>query len=127
MKVFTLSEANQTLLSIRPSLERIKELRAAIASFTSEAKTAASAAQFGGGGVESGSVYVNQICEFNDLTAEIEAEGVQVKDYGRGLIDFPSFREGRMVLLCWQFGEGDEIKWWHDLEAGFAGRQPIDS
>jgi hypothetical protein len=34
-------------------------------------------------------------------------------------------REGRVVLLCWQLGEGDRIEWWHDLETGFSGRQPI--
>ncbi len=40
-------------------------------------------------------------------TGELEALGVQLKDYGRGLLDFPSMREGRVVLLCWQLGEGD--------------------
>jgi hypothetical protein len=34
-------------------------------------------------------------------------------------------REGRVVLLCWQLGEGDQIGWWHEQEAGFAGRQPL--
>jgi len=30
-----------------------------------------------------------------------------------------------MVLLCWQMGEGDEVEWWHDLDAGFGGRTPL--
>jgi hypothetical protein len=37
----------------------------------------------------------------------------------------PSMRDGRVVLLCWKADEGDQIEWWHDLEAGFAGRQPL--
>ena len=41
------------------------------------------------------------------------------------LIDFPSPREGRIVYLCWQRGEPLEIRWWHEVEAGFAGRQPL--
>jgi hypothetical protein len=60
-----------------------------------------------------------------DQAGRLEALGVQLKDYGRGLIDFPSLREGRDVLLCWQMGEGDQLEWWHDTEAGFAGRRPL--
>jgi hypothetical protein len=58
-------------------------------------------------------------------TGELDALGIQLKDYMRGLIDFPSLRDGRIVLLCWYLGEGDRIEWWHDLEAGFAGRQSL--
>jgi len=57
--------------------------------------------------------------------ADLEALGVQLKDFERGLVDFPSLRDGRMVLLCWQMGEGDELEWWHDVDAGFAGRTPL--
>jgi hypothetical protein len=72
-----------------------------------------------------GSVYVKSLYELGKLTLEIDALGVQLKDYARGLIDFPAMRDGRVVLLCWQIGEGEEIEWWHDLETGFAGRQPL--
>jgi hypothetical protein len=50
--------------------------------------------------------------------------GVQVKDLDTGLLDFPSRREGEEVLLCWRVGE-DEIRFWHGLEEGFAGRKPL--
>ena len=43
---------------------------------------------------------------------------------GSGLIDFPALRRGETVLLCWQLGE-DEVAFWHGLEDGFAGRQPL--
>jgi hypothetical protein len=55
----------------------------------------------------------------------LESLGVQLKDYSQGLIDFPSMRDGRVVLLCWKADEGDQLEWWHDLETGFAGRQPL--
>jgi hypothetical protein len=42
-----------------------------------------------------------------------------------GLIDFPSLREERVVHLCWQRGEPLEIRWWHEVETGFASRQPF--
>ena len=47
-----------------------------------------------------------------------------MKDPERGLIDFYHERDGQVVYLCWQLGEPD-IEWWHDTEAGFAGRQPL--
>ncbi len=125
MKLFTLSEANQLIPEVRQSLLRIKVGYAEVAAYHESAKLAAEAAQKGGGGMESGSIYVQNLYELGRLTSEIEADGIQLKDYTRGLIDFPSMREGRVVLLCWQLDEGDEILWWHDIQAGFAGRQPI--
>lgn len=62
----------------------------------------------------------------NQLIEEIRAYGVELKDPRAGLIDFPSWRDGRLILLCWQLGEGCRIAWWHEVEAGFAGRQPLD-
>jgi hypothetical protein len=55
---------------------------------------------------------------------EVDEVGVQVKDIDTGLCDFLALRDGREVLLCWRFGER-EVGHWHDLETGFAGRQPI--
>jgi hypothetical protein len=55
---------------------------------------------------------------------EIQALGVVVKDLDTGLVDFPSVRDGRDVLLCWRLGE-DEVAFWHGYDDGFAGRQPI--
>ncbi len=75
--------------------------------------------------MESGSVYVKCLYEIGKLTTEFHELGIQLKDYSRGLIDFPSMRDGHVVLLCWQLGEDEQIEWWHEVEAGFAGRQPI--
>jgi hypothetical protein len=58
------------------------------------------------------------------LTVELASLGVQLKGIEEGLVDFPSERDGREVLLCWRLGE-DTIGWWHDLETGFPGRQPL--
>jgi hypothetical protein len=56
---------------------------------------------------------------------ELDELGVVVKDLDLGLLDFPALREGVEVELCWQVGE-DAVEHWHDLEAGFRGRKPID-
>jgi hypothetical protein len=125
MKIFTLEEANDLIPTVRPILLRIQARHNLISTFREASQAAAQAAQHGGGGMENGSVYVKSLYELGKLTLEIDSLGIQLKDYGRGLIDFPSMRDGRVVLLCWQLGEDDQIEWWHDLETGFAGRQPL--
>ncbi len=55
---------------------------------------------------------------------ELDQLGIQLKDRGIGLIDFPSEMDGRPVLLCWRLGE-PSVQFWHDIDAGFAGRQPL--
>jgi len=56
---------------------------------------------------------------------EIDATGVQVKDLDIGLLDFPFQLDGEIVLLCWKMGE-TEIRHWHTMDGGFAGRQTVD-
>src|SRR5579884_1624834 len=62
--------------------------------------------------------------EMNAVLQEIASLGCEVKDVDEGLVDFPHRREGRIVYLCWKRGE-DRIRFWHELSAGFAGRQPL--
>ena len=125
MKLFTVDEANDLIPVMRPKLEKIRKQYEKIAAYRSLVKAAAASAEFGGGGMESGSNYVKILYQIGKLTTEIGEIGVQIKDYSRGLIDFPCRRDGRVILLCWQLGEADEIEWWHEVEAGFAGRQPL--
>ena len=125
MKVFSVEEANALLPTVRGILLRIQRAHGRILSFQSAAKHAAEGAEQGGGGMPDGPRYVSLLIELSSRIGELETRGVQIKDYARGLIDFPTLRDGRVVLLCWQIGEGDQIEWWHDVEAGFAGRQPL--
>ncbi len=57
---------------------------------------------------------------------EVEAVGCEFKGFDAGLVDFYTLRDDRLVFLCWQVDEA-HITHWHELEAGYAGRQPIDS
>ncbi len=126
MKLFTVEEANELIPILRPKLEQIRAQYSSLAKFRKSAKLAANAAnEFGGGGMAGGTKYVNRLYEVGRIASEVHDLGVQLKDHSRGLIDFPSLKDGRVVLLCWQLDDADELKWWHDLEAGFAGRQPL--
>ena len=125
MKLFTVEDANALLPTVRGIVRRIQRAYRRVSAGQEGARAAAEGAGRGGGGMEGGSDYVLALTDLAEASGELEALGVQLKDYERGLIDFPTMRDGRVVLLCWQLGEGDELEWWHDLEAGFAGRQPL--
>lgn len=125
MKLFTLEEANALLPAVRDILRRIQSSRRRLSVYRNQAKLAAEGAEQGGGGMEGGGLYAKILTKLTDEMAELDGIGVQLKDFDRGLVDFPSLREGRVVLLCWQLGEGDQLEWWHDMDAGFAGRTPL--
>jgi hypothetical protein len=125
MKLFTVQEANALLPDVRIIVGKIQRAHRKLSQFRDEAKKAAEAAEQGGGGMAEGVAYAAVLTELMMRVSELEALGVQLKDFERGLIDFPSMRDGRVVLLCWQLGEGDELEWWHDVDAGFAGRTPL--
>jgi hypothetical protein len=125
MKLFTVAEANALIPSVRERLQEIQRSRRRLGAFRNEAKLAAEAADQGGGGIVGGFRYAHALTEFTNDLSQLEALGVQIKDFDRGLVDFPSLRDGRVVLLCWQLGEGDELEFWHDVDAGFAGRTPL--
>lgn len=125
MKIFTVQEANALLPEVRVIAGKIQRAHRQVSRYRDEAKKAAEAAEQGGGGMAAGIAYAVVLTQLTMQLSELEALGVQLKDFERGLVDFPSLRDGRVVLLCWQLGEGDELEWWHDVDAGFAGRTPL--
>ena len=125
MKIFTHEEADDLIPVVRPKLEEIKILYEQVGSLRESVKSAAMAAELGGGGIKNGSVYVKSLYEIGRITTELFQLGIQLKDYSRGLIDFPCLRNGQVILLCWQLGEDERIAWWHEMETGFAGRKPL--
>lgn len=64
------------------------------------------------------------IDRLNEFADELGSLGVELKDPIAGLVDFPAKLDGRDVYLCWKMGE-DDVAWWHELDAGFQGRQSL--
>jgi hypothetical protein len=62
--------------------------------------------------------------ELRGGVAGLAERDIVLRDLERGLVDFPALRDGHEVYLCWVEGEPD-IEFWHDLDAGFAGRQSL--
>lgn len=69
--------------------------------------------------------YEANMDRLSELVDELQAVGAELKDFEKGLLDFPSIFEGREVQLCWHQGE-EAVNFWHEVDAGFAGRQSID-
>jgi hypothetical protein len=122
MKIFTIEEANSLLPIARQIVVSIRKLHKNLSKYRDAAKIASELADRGGSGIEFGLHYAELVTSLTNRISELETLGIQLKDFERGLIDFPSLRDGRVVLLCWQIGEGDQLEWWHDVDAGFAGR-----
>ena len=62
--------------------------------------------------------------QLNTQLRRLQEMGVQIKDFERGLLDFPHLRDGREVFLCWELNE-DDIEFWHDIHTGYSGRERL--
>jgi hypothetical protein len=130
MRHFTPEEANAALGRVRPLVERMVAHRQAHAAALTRQEELETHIRGNGGGIppamlaEAAAEVEREARELARLVDEIAAHGAEVKDLDEGLIDFPALRQGETVLLCWRLGE-DEIRYWHRLEDGFAGRRPL--
>ncbi|HEY6447365.1 MAG TPA: DUF2203 domain-containing protein [Acidobacteriaceae bacterium] len=133
MKTFTLDEAQSLLPVLESLLNRAMEAKQAAQEL--EEKQQALMRRI----VDSGGLFIDVakvqkrkvtlealVQRAKDSLEEIDAIGVQIKDLEIGLLDFPCLLEGETVLLCWKRGEA-RIEFWHRMEEGFRGRQPIDA
>ncbi len=124
-QIFTLQQANETLIVIRPLMDEVQAIRRKIMTSQPEAWTAIEKS-VGNGGNRALSRMVQDFENLDALVHRILDTGVLIKDVNIGLLDFPALKDGREVYLCWQFGDGD-IAYWHEVDAGYAGRQPINT
>lgn len=123
-KTFTISEARAALPHLRRLIVVLRDERASLVRlhpFINEARAHAEQ----NGGSPYGELYLTHAFVFATTLDEVEQTGAIIKDFNAGLVDFPHEYEGRIVYLCWKLGE-DDLGWWHEIEDGFAGRQPID-
>jgi hypothetical protein len=114
MGLFTLSQARQSLAQLRPVLDEIVVVRADLVELSAGVPT-------GLGGLPERKAAEARL---NELMAEVQATGVELKGVAPLLVDFPADRDGVPVLLCWLEGEGS-LDWYHRVELGFAGRRRL--
>jgi hypothetical protein len=133
MRHFTPEEANDALAEVRPLVEQMVEHRRAHVEALARQEELEGRIRGNGGGIppatlaDAAADVEREARELARTIDEINEQGAQVKDVDEGLIDFPALRRGETVLLCWRLGE-DDIRYWHSIEDGFAGRRelPLD-
>jgi len=122
-RYFTRQEANDLLPVLKPLIKAMFHARDELLTLQPELQETLEKAINNGNSHVSRSA-LDAMSRLKDAVAKVHSFGVEVKDVNRGLIDFPSLRNGEIVYLCWIFGE-EQVGFWHTLEAGFAGRQPL--
>lgn len=126
---FTLDEANALLPRLSDILLQMRECKARHDQLQEKA------AEYSGRMSSNGHIIEKDVnetrqelqkaaAELSSLMERVQEMGCEVKDIDQGLIDFRTEHDGREVYLCWKLGEPD-IRWWHELESGFAGRRPL--
>jgi len=130
MRHFTPEEANAALAEVRPIVERMVTHRRAHVEALERQEKLEGRIRGNGGGIppatlaDAAEAVEREARALADTIDEIVEHGAEVKDIDEGLIDFPALRRGETVLLCWRLGE-DEIRYWHTVEEGFAGRREL--
>jgi hypothetical protein len=130
MRHFTPDEANEALAEVGPLVERMVEHRRAHVEALARQEELEGRIRGNGGGIPPATLAAASAeaeSEARGLARaidEIVEYGVEVKDIDEGLVDFPALRRGETVLLCWKLGE-DEVRYWHTVEDGFAGRREL--
>jgi hypothetical protein len=120
---YTLEEANAALERVEELLEGLRSARERLGD--REAREALSESAPANGGGAPGRTVSEGFLALRDALTELKEREIVLRDLDRGLVDFPSMRDGEEVYLCWQEGE-EEIGYWHDPDTGFAGREPVD-
>ena len=122
-KLFSPEEANALLPELASLLDEARSRRDAMREKVPDLRPILEAAPANGGG-KKGSEFGVDAYRLHLSLGRISELGVVLKDLDSGLLDFPHEREGRGVFLCWHPPE-ERIGFWHEIEAGYAGRRPL--
>lgn len=128
-RIFTVDEANDLLPEIMPLLLEMRARKVALDTALASLERLTPAMRLNGHAAEARELEVRIHTLTMELAAGVDhlgAQGIEVKSLDHGLIDFPALREGRVIFLCWRLGEGASIRFWHEIEAGFAGRRTLE-
>ena len=119
-KYFSVEEANSSLSYVRRIVDDITAVYQQIVEMRRKLEELGES-QFS---LSPDSEYEQLMDRLGLLVDELHGMGAELKDFEKGLVDFPSRQNDREVLLCWKQGE-DRIEHWHEVDSGYAGRQPI--
>jgi hypothetical protein len=131
LRTYTVEEANNELPRVRRIVAQIAELSALLPELEDQARIAQYESKRPGAGVEdqerqqqARDAVGGAELELLKAVANLNGMGIQLKGPLEGLIDFPSYREGELVELCWKLGE-ERVEHWHHIGEGYAGRRRL--
>jgi hypothetical protein len=119
---YTLEQAEAARPWVAERIERIQDALAEL--LAPAAQRALDEMDASAGGSWPGREAATAVLSLLTAATQLQAMEIVLRDADRGLVDFPSIRDGEEVYLCWQAGE-PRVAWWHEPDAGFAGRQPL--
>ncbi len=122
-KHFDVEEARQLLGSLRDTFGSIHTSRDQLLACEQRLakRLAKTGGDIGGGEVDA---LLRAMLAIHEGISKITSRGIQIQDLNLGLVDFPHLRDGREVFLCWEL-EDDDIKFWHEIESGYGGRERL--
>jgi hypothetical protein len=122
-RLFTVEEANACIPQLEAWLADMRELRERMEGLRELIEPVLSRAHLNSGS-RAASEFAAALHRYQAMTERITEEGIVVRDITTGLLDFPAWRDGRLVCLCWLSGE-EAVEHWHEMDTGFAGRQKL--
>ncbi|HET8980411.1 MAG TPA: DUF2203 domain-containing protein [Solirubrobacteraceae bacterium] len=122
---YTLEQAMAARAWVAERVGWVRAARARLVALGPRAINAIDGLDSESGGAYPGREVARSLVELSRAAGELEAVDIVLRDVDRGLIDFPAMRDGVEVYLCWLVDEEDTIAFWHEPEAGFAGRRPL--
>jgi hypothetical protein len=121
---YTIEQASAVRDWVAERVRRIQDARTTLVDHGPETTEALARLDAAAGGTYPGREVALPLAVLSLTLGELEAVEIVLRDVERGLIDFPAIRDGQEVYLCWLLDE-DEIGFWHEPDAGFAGRRPL--
>jgi hypothetical protein len=122
---YTLEQAMAVRGWVAERVGWVRDAQARLIALGPGASDAIEALDSDSGGAYPGREVARALVEISRTVGELDAVEIVVRDINRGLIDFPAMRDGVEVYLCWLVDDEESIGFWHEPEAGFAGRRPL--
>jgi hypothetical protein len=122
-RFFTVEEARQLLPSLKELMGQVMVISHRLEEYRDVVQQFADSASSNTGGPE-GTAYLDIVISLQSCLTQLQETGCVLKSLQDGLVDFPHLKEGREIYLCWKYGEED-IRFWHEVDEGFAGRTPL--
>ena len=119
---YTREEARDLLPQVRNWIRRLQTIEPKLKLSDQQISSVIQSGQDAGGALVHQSI--RNLAELREILFEFKKREIFLKDVERGLVDFPSFVQGREVFLCWELDEED-VEFWHDIDTGYSGREKL--